>query len=68
MGATFSVLIQNDFGAHPASCRKGTGALSLGVKRPRRGVEYPSPCSAEVKERVELYLYSPSTPSWPVLG
>jgi len=26
------------------------------------------PSSAEVKERVELYLYSPSGPSWPVLG
>ena len=25
-------------------------------------------CSAEVKERVELYLYSPSGPSWPVIG
>jgi hypothetical protein len=24
--------------------------------------------SVEVKERVELYLYSPSGPSWPVLG
>ena len=24
--------------------------------------------SAEVKERVELYLYSPSGPSWPVIG
>ena len=30
-----------------------------GVKRPRRG--------AEVKERVKLYLYYPSRPSWPVL-
>ena len=28
----------------------------------------PTPYSAEVKERVELYLYSPSGPSWPVLG
>jgi hypothetical protein len=27
----------------------------------------PTPSSAEVKERVELYLYSPSGPSWPVL-
>ena len=27
-----------------------------------------TPSSAEVKERVELYLYSPSGPSWPVLG
>ena len=26
------------------------------------------PSSAEVKERVELYLYSTSGPSWPVLG
>ena len=28
----------------------------------------PTPSSTEVKERVELYLYSPSGPSWPVLG
>jgi hypothetical protein len=28
----------------------------------------PSPSSAEVKERVELYLYSPSGSSWPILG
>ena len=28
----------------------------------------PNPSSAEVKESVELYLYSPSGPSWSVLG
>jgi len=28
----------------------------------------PTLFSAEVKERVELHLYSPSGPSWPVLG
>jgi len=28
----------------------------------------PTPSSAEVKERVALYLHSPSAPSWPVLG
>jgi hypothetical protein len=28
----------------------------------------PTPSSTEVKERVELYLYSRSGPSWPVLG
>ena len=39
-----------------------------GVKRPRRGVGHPTPSSAEVKERVELFLYSPSGPSWSVLG
>jgi hypothetical protein len=27
----------------------------------------PTPSSTEVKESVELYLYSPSGPSWPVL-
>jgi hypothetical protein len=42
--------------------------LFPGVKRPGRGVDHPPPSSAEVKETVELYLYSPSGPSWPVLG
>jgi hypothetical protein len=39
-----------------------------GVKRPGRTVDHPPPSNAEVKERVELYVYSPSGPSWPVLG
>ena len=34
-----------------------TGSLSLGVKRPGRGVNHQPPSSAEVKERVEVYLY-----------
>jgi hypothetical protein len=34
----------------------GTGSLP-GVKRPGRGVKHPPPSIAEVKERVELYLY-----------
>jgi hypothetical protein len=38
------------------------------VKRPRRGVDHPPLYSPEVKERVELYLYSHSVLSWPVLG
>ena len=45
----------------------GTGSLPV-VKRPGRGVEHPPSTSAEVKERVELYLYSLSGRSWPVLG
>jgi hypothetical protein len=32
------------------------------------GVNHPPTTSAEVKERVELYVYSPSGPSWPVIG
>jgi hypothetical protein len=43
-------------------------SLFPGVKRPGRGVDHPPSSSARVKERVELYLYSPSGPSWPVLG
>ena len=39
-----------------------------GVKRPGRGANHPLPSNAEVKGRIELYLYSPSGPSWPVVG
>jgi hypothetical protein len=39
-----------------------------GVNRPGRVVDHPPPSITEVKDRVELYLYSPSGPSWPVLG
>jgi len=38
-----------------------------GVKRPERGVDHPPPSSIEVKERVELYFYSPTGSSRPVL-
>jgi hypothetical protein len=38
------------------------------VKRPGRGVDHPPPFSAECKESVEVYLYSLSGPSWPVIG
>jgi len=43
------------------------GTVSLpGVNRPGGGVEDPTSSVAEVKERVVLYLYSPSGTSWPV--
>jgi hypothetical protein len=45
-----------------------TGSVSPGVKRLGRSVEHPRPSGAEVKERVELYIYSHSRPSWPVTG
>ena len=44
----------------------GNGSFP-GVKRLGCGIDHPPPSSAEVKERVELYLYSPSGSSWPVL-
>ena len=39
-----------------------------GLEQLGRGVDHPLPSSAEVKERIELYLYSPFGPSWHVLG
>jgi hypothetical protein len=41
--------IQTGSGAHPASYSKGTGDLSLGVKRPGREADHSPPSSAEVK-------------------
>ena len=67
VGAKFSAPVQTGPGAHPASYTMGTGSFP-GVKRSGCGVDYPTLSSAEVKERVELYLFSPSGPSWPLLG
>jgi hypothetical protein len=39
-----------------------------GIKRLERGVDHLPPSSAEIKERVGLYHYSPFESSWPVLG
>jgi len=52
------------------SCFQNTMSTgsSPGVKRPGRRVDHTPPPSAEIKERVELYLYSTSGPSWPVKG
>jgi hypothetical protein len=36
----------------------GTGSFP-GVRRPGRSHDHPPPSSTEVKERVDLYLYSP---------
>jgi len=65
--ARFSAPIQTGPGAHPASYTRGTGSFP-GVKQPGCGVDHPPLSSAEVKERVELHLYSPFGPSWLVLG
>jgi hypothetical protein len=43
---------QNGSGAHPASYPMGTGAVSLGVKRPGRAADHSPPSSAEVKQCV----------------
>ena len=53
-------LIQIGPGAHP------TRSFSPGVKWPGR--DHPPSSSVEVKERIELYLYLPSVPSWLLVG
>jgi hypothetical protein len=52
----------------PSLLYNGYRAFFPGVKRPGRGVNHPPLSSAEVKERVELYLYSPSGPSLQIIG
>jgi hypothetical protein len=56
LGARFSALVQTGLGAHPAFYKMGKKTFR-GVKRPGRGVDNPPQSSAEVNERVELYLY-----------
>ena len=67
VGARFSAPVQTGCGTHPASYTMGTVSFP-GINRPGRGIDHPPPSTAEIKERVELYLYSSSGPSWPVLG
>ena len=62
--ARFSASVQT--GVHPASYTMGTGSFP-GVNRLGPGVVYLLPSSAEVKESVELYLYSSFGTSWSLL-
>jgi hypothetical protein len=36
----------------------------VGIKRPGHEADHSPPSSAEVNERVELYIHSPNTPTW----
>jgi hypothetical protein len=57
--------VQNGSGSSSQPPIQGVwGALSLGVKRPGFEADHLPPCSAEVKEWVELYFHSPNTPPW----
>ena len=66
-GARFSVPVQTGPGAYPASYTMGTESFPW-VKRPGRGADHPPPSKCRGQERARLYLYSPSGPSWPVMG
>ena len=67
MEARISAPIQTSPGAHPASYRMDTRSF-LGIKRPVCGIHHPPTSNIKVKERIELYIYSPFGPSWFVLG
>ena len=54
----FFVSVQTGPGAHPASYTMGTGSFA-GVKVWDAALSTHPESSTEVKERVELYLYSP---------
>ena len=59
--SVFSLLVtrpNRPWGPSSPLYRRYRGAF-LGVKMAGRDVEHPLPSSAEVKEKVELYLYSP---------
>jgi len=62
----FSTSIHRGPGAHFASAMSPES--SPWIKRPGRGADHPPPSSADVNERVELYVYSVSGFSWPLLG
>jgi len=63
----FSTAIWTGPGAHPTSYKMGTRSF-LGNKWPECGVNHPPTPNTEVKERVQVYLYSPSVPEWQVIG
>jgi hypothetical protein len=53
--------------AHTFSCAEDTGSFQT-VNQPGRGVNRSRQFLAEVKERVTLYLYFSSVPSWQLVG
>jgi hypothetical protein len=65
-GEIFRILPDRPWGT-PSLLYSGHWGIP-GGKSPEAWLWPPTPSSAEVKERVELYIYSPSGPSWPVIG
>ena len=66
-GGRFSAPVQTGPEAHPASFAFGTGSFPR-ARWPSSVADHLLFSSSEVKERVEVYLYSASGFSWRVLG
>jgi len=60
--------IQLDRPWGPSSALYNGYRIIAGGKAVGAWCNQPPLSSAEVKERVELYVYSPSVPSWPFIG
>jgi len=58
VGTSFSAIVHTYPGTNPASYTLGAGFFSV-VKRPVRGFDHPPQPRVKIKERVQLYLYSP---------
>jgi hypothetical protein len=68
VGTRFFAPVQTGTESHTASCTMGTWSFPGGKLRPGRDADPSLPSSVEVKNRIELYLYSPQGPLWPVKG
>ena len=66
MGPKFSAPVQSPWGP-PNLLYNGYRVSFPGVQRPGNGVNHLPSSSAEVKERLELYLYSLSETSWEIM-
>ena len=65
--ARFSATVQTCPRGKPASYTMGTGSFS-GVKAAGAWRWKPKRSSVEDEKRIELYICSPSGPSWPAVG
>jgi hypothetical protein len=61
LGIFFTTASRTALGPTQPPMQRVPGALSLVVKQPGREANHSPPCSAEVKEWVELHLHSPKT-------
>jgi len=59
--------IKTGLGAHPDSYTVGTGPFP-GSRWPQHDTDHSLPSTANVKDRVKLYPYSPSVPSRHAIG
>jgi hypothetical protein len=66
VGARYFAFVQIGPRAHSASYTMRTESFT-GSKQPGRGVDHPSPSNPDVKEKVELCIYSLYGASLPVL-